>query len=206
MRSTPAVPSETICCSEAGTLSRPTSTVAANQLPSRCSSGRDDEDPSSETRSSRTSLVGSDRRRADDSGVHDRLPNGEVLSLIEQEPSSELERERGQRHGEHEGEQRRKRLRRGCAGGAAFPMSRSRGELVAQTANGLDQTWVARVALDLRAEAADVGVDEPPVACVVIPPYLGKERIARQQAIRVLREIAEQVELGSREVDVLAVA
>ena len=65
-------------------------------------------------------------------------------------------------------------------------------------------TWIRRVGFDLRAESADVHVDQSTITEVAVPPHLIEEFLAAEDPSRILGEFTEQTEFGLREMDLLS--
>src|SRR6185503_13814861 len=88
---------------------------------------------------------------------------------------------------------------------SAFAPSSACG-LVARPADREDQLGRARIGLDLGTEPSDRDVDEARVTEIVIPPDPVEEDVAAEDLSWVAGEVDEQVELRSRELDLLVAA
>ena len=75
---------------------------------------------------------------------------------------------------------------------------------VPEAAHGHDVARVGRVGLHLGAQPADVHVDEPAVAEVVVAPHLVEQALPAEHPARVLGQLAQQAELGLGEVQLVA--
>src|SRR6266508_5781247 len=80
------------------------------------------------------------------------------------------------------------------------PRCRSRLEAISEPTHGDDVTRVGRVGFDLGAQAADVDIDEAAVAEVVVLPHAVEQFFPAEHLAPVQGELAEQAELGFREV------
>jgi hypothetical protein len=78
-----------------------------------------------------------------------------------------------------------------------------RDQAVPDAPHGDDQLGIVGVILDLHPQAADVGVDEPGVAEVLVAPHPLEELVAREHRAGVVGELAQQAELGLGEAELV---
>src|SRR5438477_13191185 len=104
---------------------------------------------------------------------------------------------------------RGRRWRRPTGPGPLAPLSfttpRSQLELVAQASNGQHVRGIGGVVLHLQAQTPDVDVDQAAVAEVSVAPHLVEQRLPAEHPPRGIGQLAQQPELGAREVDLQAV-
>src|ERR1700729_1119290 len=70
-------------------------------------------------------------------------------------------------------------------------------QLVAHASDGEDELRVGRVRFDLGPQTADMDVDQPPVAEVVVAPHPFEQLLPAQHLARVLGQLAQKPELGA---------
>src|ERR1700733_4817598 len=97
------------------------------------------------------------------------------------------------------GPRRKWRSRPVVAGGAVATAASvtSGDQLVAHAADGEDVARQGGGGLHLGPQAADVDVDQPPVAEVVVAPDPVEQLLAGQHLVRVGGELAQEAELGA---------
>src|SRR5689334_2847123 len=69
-------------------------------------------------------------------------------------------------------------------------------ELVTQASHGQDVSRLVRVGLDLAPEPADVDVDEPLVAVLILPDE-AQQLLPREHVSPMLHQLGQQLELGA---------
>src|SRR4051812_32015132 len=79
-------------------------------------------------------------------------------------------------------------------------------QAIPEAAHGDDMARIGSVDFDLGAQAAHMDVDQATVTEVVVAPDLVEQRLAAEHLARILRELAQQTELGLGEVHLVTVA